>query len=244
MVNELAETLPGSIDGLEFIMVSSTASAVDPAAPTRFLYRQQGSMVWGAYTGDTVTIGRFVGRMTGARVEIRFIHSLVAGGHASGEAVSVLERRVDGLLYLVEEFEKDGEQHESLCVQAPQPGRWPDHRSAETILDGKRFVLESSTASEVDPEGPSRFNYREYNGVVWGSYAGDTVTGGRFAGILQDGTLTESFVHEVKITGATLMGESVTSLGKRADGRLELVEEFVLDGVPGRSVCVEDPDAG
>lgn len=230
---------PASIDGLEFIMISSTASAVDPMSPTRFLYRQKGKMIWGEYVGDTVSIGRFTGRIDANRVHIRFAHDLIAGGYATGMAVSVLERRNDGLLYLVEEFEKDGNVHSSICVEAETNGPWPQLRPAESILDGRSFVLESSTASEVDPDGPTRFSYREYNGVVWGSYSGDTVSDGHFAGVLEQNVLREGFVHHEVSTGATLVGSSETAVQRRADGRLELVEDFELDGVRGRSVCVE-----
>lgn len=235
----MTPSLPASIDGLEFIMISSSASAVDPLAPTRFLYRQEGKMIWGEYIGDTVTVGRFVGRMDGNQVRISFAHSLIAGGYAAGTAVSTLERRSDGLLYLVEEFEKDGQMHESLCVEAEPSGSWPNPRSTESTLDGRSFLLESSTASEVDPDGPTCFTYREYNGIVWGSYSGDTVTAGRFAGVLERDLLRETFVHQETVTGATLLGSSETEIRRRIDGRLELVEEFALDGAPGRSICVE-----
>lgn len=99
-------------------MISSTASDVDPEAPTLFRYRQDGTLLWGEYTGDTVTTGRFVGEILGERIEISFAHSLVDDGTVvTGQATSSVERGDDGLLYLIEDFEKDGRSHRSVCVQ-------------------------------------------------------------------------------------------------------------------------------
>ena len=73
---------PLDLDGRVFDMVSSTASRVDPDAPTRFRYSEADGVVWGEYTGDTVTDGRFVGTRAGDRLEVSFTHALVAGGAA------------------------------------------------------------------------------------------------------------------------------------------------------------------
>lgn len=98
-------------------MVSSTASVVDPEAPTRFFYHQQGQLVWGEYTGDTVTEGRFVGQLSGATLSISFAHELVADRSVvRGEAISRVEEQ-DGKIALIEEFTKDGAAHESVCLQ-------------------------------------------------------------------------------------------------------------------------------
>lgn len=98
-------------------MVSSTASVVDADSPTRFVYRQQGELVWGSYTGDTVTEGRFVGRLSGATLAISFAHELVVDlSVVTGEATSRVEER-DGRIALVEEFAVDGVPHESVCLQ-------------------------------------------------------------------------------------------------------------------------------
>lgn len=107
-----------NLDGLEFLMVSSTASTVDEDAPTRFRYHQDGSLVWGEYLGDTVTQGRFVGELREATLAISFAHELVSDRSVvRGQATSRVEDR-DGRLYLVEDFAIDGVAHESVCVQA------------------------------------------------------------------------------------------------------------------------------
>ncbi|GAB3040332.1 hypothetical protein GCM10027052_21700 [Parafrigoribacterium mesophilum] len=49
-------------------------------------------------------------------------------------------------------------------------------------LNGRRFVMESSTNSIVDATSASHFRYFERDGVVWGDYDGDTVTFGHFVG--------------------------------------------------------------
>lgn len=108
---------PLSLDGLVFDMVSSTASVVDPQSPTRFVYHQQGELVWGSYTGDTVTEGRFVGQLSGTDLAISFAHELVADRSVvRGDATSRVEEQ-DGRIALIEEFAKDGVAHESVCLQ-------------------------------------------------------------------------------------------------------------------------------
>lgn len=106
------------LDGRIFDMVSSTASRVDPDAPTRFRYAESDGVVWGEYTGDTVTVGRFAGVRTGDRLEVSFVHALVAGGEpVRGSAVSRIEEGRDGLLRLVEDFEADGQPQTSVCQE-------------------------------------------------------------------------------------------------------------------------------
>lgn len=108
---------PLDLDGLVFDMVSSTASVVDPDSPTRFVYHQQGQLVWGSYTGDTVTEGRFVGQLIDAELAISFAHELVADRTVvRGDATSRVEQR-DGKIALIEEFTKDCARHESVCLQ-------------------------------------------------------------------------------------------------------------------------------
>lgn len=112
----MPETLP-SLDGRRFKMTSSTASAVDPASPSLFEYHEKDGVVWGDYEGDTVTFGRFVGRRSGADLDVSFVHVLVADGSViSGEGHSTIEERAEGLC-LVEDFELAGVQHESVCVE-------------------------------------------------------------------------------------------------------------------------------
>jgi len=199
-------------------------------------------MVWGEYFGDTVALGRFVGRRDGDAVSIRFAHRLAASEEVVlGDAHSTIRWNADGKLELYETFEKNGAAQVSICVEAERSNDWPELDPANRSrpqLDGTTFVLEESTASTVSAE-PTRFEFDENSGVVWGFYFGDTVTTGHCVGRYRDGVLDEFFVHHVIASDATLLGDSSTTLGRRADGRLELVEEFVLDGVPGKSVCVQ-----
>lgn len=107
-----------SLDALRFAMVSSTASVVDADAPTVFHYHQDGSLVWGEYTGDTVSAGRFVGEMVDDQVRVAFAHALAADGTVvRGEAVSRAEIDEAGRIRLVEDFAVDGIDHVSVCVQ-------------------------------------------------------------------------------------------------------------------------------
>ena len=110
------------LDGRRFTLASSTASAVDPEAPTWFEYHEADGLVWGDYAGDTVSTGHFVGiRSAGDRIEVSFAHALSAGGTATGTSSSRIERDegVLGMLRLVEDFEVDGRRHRSVCVETP-----------------------------------------------------------------------------------------------------------------------------
>lgn len=235
--------IPASIDGLEFVMISSSASHVSAESPTRFRYQQLGQMIWGAYIGDTVQLGRFVGRRDGDVVTICFAHKPIDGGEVVlGSAESTLRLADDGQLYLDEVFEKDGESHVSVCVAVEPLAEWPaldPAHTSEPRLDGTAFVLQRSTASTVNEASPTRFEFNENSGIIWGEYFGDTVTGGRCVGSYSGGVLQEYFVHHVVASDATLLGDSRTAVTQVEGGRFELIEDFVLDGVPGFSVCVQ-----
>ncbi|GAA2750280.1 hypothetical protein [Amnibacterium kyonggiense] len=113
---------PFDLDGRVFDLVSSTASRVDPEAPTRFRYHEARGVVWGEYVGDTVAEGRFVGTRDGARLTVSFVHALVAGeAVVSGAATSRIEPG-DGGLRLVEDFEVDGVPQVSVCAEVRSPG--------------------------------------------------------------------------------------------------------------------------
>ncbi|MFC4535460.1 hypothetical protein [Sphaerisporangium dianthi] len=115
-----------------------------------------------------------------------------------------------------------------------------DLSPSHDLLDGRTFVMVSSTASEVDADEPTRFRYEEANGVIWGGYTGDTVVQGRFVGT-RDGDLIElTYAHALK-SGARATGRSTSRIETLPDGRLRLVEEFAFDGddTPQVSVCEE-----
>jgi len=108
-----------SLDGRVFDMVSSTASRVDPAAPTRFRYHESAGVIWGEYVGDTVSEGRFVGTRDGDRIVVSFVHALVGdGSRVSGAAASRIEVAEEGLR-LIEDFEVDGVPQVSVCAEVP-----------------------------------------------------------------------------------------------------------------------------
>ncbi len=108
-----------SLDGRVFDLVSSTASRVDPDAPTRFRYSEADGVVWGDYRGDTVREGRFVAVRRADEIDVSFVHALVEGGVVSGAATSRIEPDPDrpDALRLVEDFEVDGAQHRSVCTE-------------------------------------------------------------------------------------------------------------------------------
>lgn len=112
-----APALAPSLDGRSFVMTSSSNSAVDPSSPSRFSYFERDGIVWGEYTGDTVTFGRFVGTRVGDDLSISFAHVLTADGSVvTGTSGSHVESDSEGLR-LVETFELDGVEHVSVCVE-------------------------------------------------------------------------------------------------------------------------------
>lgn len=98
----------------------------------------------------------------------------------------------------------------------------------------------SSTASTVDPDGPTEFSYREAGGVVWGDYTGDTVIHGHFIGTRDGDQLKMNYVHLLK-SGERAAGQSGSRIEALPDGRLRLVEEFQFagDDTVHVSVCTE-----
>jgi hypothetical protein len=111
-------------------------------------------------------------------------------------------------------------------------------------LDGRRFALISSTASEVDPDAPTLFVYHEADGLIWGSYDGDTVLLGRFAGTRRHDEVELGYVHVGKKSRETVTGLSGSRIEVLPDGRLRLVERFQFEGDDTRhvSICEEFPD--
>lgn len=110
-------------------------------------------------------------------------------------------------------------------------------------LDGRRFAMVSSTASEVDPGAPTRFAYHEADGVIWGGYEGDTVLVGRFAGVRRHDEIELGYVHVGRAGRETVTGHSGSRIEVLPDGRLRLVERFAFDGDDTEhvSVCEELP---
>lgn len=102
-------------------MISSTTSVVNPDAPSVFHYREQDGVVWGDYTGDTVTFGQFVGTRSGDTISIHFVHVLAADGAVvSGSGDSDIEQDGSGLR-LVEHYEMHGAPQLSVCAEVANP---------------------------------------------------------------------------------------------------------------------------
>jgi hypothetical protein len=105
-------------------------------------------------------------------------------------------------------------------------------------LDGRVFDMVSSTASRADPEAPTRFRYHEASGVIWGDYAGDTVSEGRFVGTRAGDRLAVRFVHALAADGTRVTGAAESRI-EVGEAGLRLVEEFEIDGATQVSVCAE-----
>jgi hypothetical protein len=110
--------------------------------------------------------------------------------------------------------------------------------ASDLDLDGRRFAMVSSTASEVDPASPTVFDYHERHGMVWGEYEGDTVRIGRFVGTRDERRISIRFTHVVDATGEVVGGAAESRIEPHADG-LRLVEDFRTADGDQVSVCVE-----
>jgi len=108
----------------------------------------------------------------------------------------------------------------------------------EFHLNNRSFDLQSSSASVV-AQDPTRFHYFEDGGVLWGDYAGDTVTLGRFAGKRTGSDIELSFVHSTT-AGDVVFGSARSRISRQANGKFKLTEFFKgTDGTDQISVCLE-----
>jgi hypothetical protein len=126
----------------------------------------------------------------------------------------------------------------TLILVAVMPN---DPTPAPPSLDHRRFVMESSTNSAVNPDSPSSFLYFERDGVVWGDYDGDTVTFGRFVGTRTGNELSVSFAHVMAADGQVVTGTS-GSIVEDTPAGIRLVEKFRIGDVDHVSICVEVGD--
>ncbi|GAA1193339.1 hypothetical protein GCM10009608_31210 [Pseudonocardia alaniniphila] len=112
------------------------------------------------------------------------------------------------------------------------------HSASHIDLDGLRFAMVSSTASEVDPSSPTVFDYHERDGMVWGEYEGDTVRIGRFVGTRVERRISISFTHVVDATGEVVGGAAESRIESHDEG-LRLVEDFRTADGDQVSVCAQ-----
>ena len=92
-----------NLDG-RVMYVSSTDERGVVDSDTRLRFTQKGSRIFGRYDGGAVERGRLVGRLTGSRLEFRYVQ-IEAGGevHGGNSACEVLPQP-EGLARIVEHF--------------------------------------------------------------------------------------------------------------------------------------------
>jgi hypothetical protein len=108
-------------------------------------------------------------------------------------------------------------------------------------LDGRRFAVVGATSSVVDGDAPTEFLHHEAGGVVWATYAGDTILLGRVAGVRRHDKLDVGYVQVRKADQVTMAGRSSGRIEVLADGRLRLIEHYTFeeDGTRHVSICEE-----
>jgi hypothetical protein len=106
-------------------------------------------------------------------------------------------------------------------------------------LDGRTFIGVSNSA-DGDVDGETRFAYRQDGGTIWAEYAGGAVVRGYLVGTRRGDELTFRYVH-LDRDGRTASGRCTSRVVVRADGLLELHEEWAWESRPGtgRSVVAE-----
>lgn len=115
----------------------------------------------------------------------------------------------------------------------------PGERENTYCLHGRVFDLQSSSASAVQASTPTRFKYFEEKGVVWGEYAGDTVTIGRLAGTRSATSITLAYAHRT-LMGSVVFGNAISKISVDANGKFRLTEYFKgVDGTDQLSICCE-----
>ena len=139
---------------------------------------------------------------------------------------------------ILEAVPTDNDHESSTATTADTPDAETTTAATAPSLDGRRFVMTSSTNSAVNASSPSTFHYNERDGVLWGEYYGDTVTMGRFVGTRTADDLSVSFVHVLASDGAVVAGTGDSRVENGADG-IRLVETFMIGDVEHTSVCVE-----
>lgn len=90
-----------SLDGKVFAGVQNSADG-EVSSATRFIYHQDGSVIWAEYSGGDVLRGYLVGTRVGDRLSFRYVHLNSAEQTASGVCESEIEELPDGRLRLHE----------------------------------------------------------------------------------------------------------------------------------------------
>lgn len=107
-----------SLHGRVFDLQSSSASTVKAGEATRFRYFEEHGVIWGEYSGDTVTVGRMTGKRTRQSIELAYAHSTTKGDVVFGNAISEVSVDPSGKFRLTEHFKGvDGTDQLSICCE-------------------------------------------------------------------------------------------------------------------------------
>ena len=90
------------------------------AESTRFLYRQEGEVVWADYHGGEIVRGHLIASRSGNRLHMRYHHLDRKGRLRVGTCESLISQRKDGLLQLDEKWQwlsDDQSEGESVLIE-------------------------------------------------------------------------------------------------------------------------------
>lgn len=110
---------------------------------------------------------------------------------------------------------------------------------AKINYDGRVFKgVENYHDGDLNPD--TRFHYHQKGDVVWGEViGGDVACGSLLAAVREDGSLDMSW-HYVNTKGKLIRGLCHSIPEVLSDGRLRLLEEWLIDGgEAGRSAIEE-----
>ncbi|MEU3145192.1 MULTISPECIES: hypothetical protein [unclassified Streptomyces] len=96
--------MAGSLDGLVLSPVADQAPG-QVGTRTRFVYHEQGGLIWAEYAGGDVVRGHLVGTREGDRLDFRYVQLTQDGTTSGGHCRSTVVELPDGRLRLEETWE-------------------------------------------------------------------------------------------------------------------------------------------
>src|SRR5690349_6114047 len=107
--------------------------------------------------------------------------------------------------------------------------------AGDQSLDGRRFILESSSGGQVDHD--TVFDYRQEGDLVWATYSGGAIRLGFVVGVRQGDELDLRYVH-LDDDGVTRSGRCRSDVREESPGILTLVEQWAWESQDGEGESV------
>lgn len=107
-------------------------------------------------------------------------------------------------------------------------------------LDGRKFRLSSDhPASGGNVDRNTRFTFRQFGSIVWGTYTGGSICRGYLVGTIEGDELVFSYA-QLRMDGTTATGHSRDRIESLPAGKLRLHESWAWDSQDGKGRSVLD----